>query len=79
MAWDHNRVKQVNTIVKLEQANQEKYCWPSLYLMAVETDSEERLSYKEQAKNDVQRCKSEAENMGRCWCGKIIKAERGLN
>lgn len=76
MAWDHDRVKQVNTVLKLDEANPDKYCWPDLYLMAVETDSEERLFYKEQAKSHVERCKTEVGTIGRCWCGKFTEAER---
>lgn len=74
MSWNHNRVKQVESVLKLEKQHPEKYCWPNLYLMAIETDSEERLSYKEQAKNTITRCKEESKN-GHCWCGKIINRE----
>lgn len=71
--WNHDNVKRVNTVMKLEETNPTSYCWANLYLMSVETDSEERLSYKEEAKDGVKRCKKDAGELGHCWCGKFTK------
>lgn len=75
MAWDHNRPKQINTVLKLDKQNPDKYCWANLYLMSVETDSEEREGYKTAAKETAYQCQIDADATGRCWCGKFIKQQ----
>jgi hypothetical protein len=57
--------KRLGTMVKLDDANPEKYCWVELDSIAFETCRETRGDRKSYVSPD--RCKQEK----RCWCGKF--------
>lgn len=69
---DHNRSKQINTVMKFNENHPNEYCWSDLYDMATETDREWRNIHKEQAKS-TRICMIDMNNNGSCWCGKFKK------
>lgn len=64
--------KRLNKIIKFNDQNPNKYCWPDLYDMAISEKSDDRKIYKESAQN-TSLCLKVAFESGSCWCGKFKK------
>ena len=64
------QTKRMHTVMKFNEKNPDKYCWPDLYDMAVCEDREQRIDIRDNAKERFF-CKKDVERNGSCWCGKF--------
>jgi hypothetical protein len=64
--------KRIKKMIKFNDQNPTKYCWPDLYDMAISEKGEDRKIYKESAQN-TSHCFKDAFANGSCWCGKFKK------